>query len=107
MTVTLTREAFTVLEQVTYDCAPDGAVHDNYSGRHMYGSQCLALVCDGLSELICWMFGVGNAAEGEEPEVAESLQEFVELLQSSRTRQDSLGYQQVFYWPDVQVAPRG
>lgn len=106
MIVTLTREAYAVLDQVTWDCTSDGALRDNYSGRHMYGSQCLALVVNDISELIRWMFGVGNAADGEEPEVAESLQEFLEALQSNQTRHNNMGMQQVFYWPEVQVTSR-
>jgi hypothetical protein len=107
MTVTLTREAFNVLEQVTWDCTPDGRLRDNYSGRRMFGRSCLGLVVDDLSELIRWMFGVANAVDGEEAEVSENLQEFVEYLGTQRTLHDSMGLQQIFYWSGVEVTPRG
>lgn len=106
MGVTITRSALDVLEQVTFDCTTDGRVLDNYSGRGMYGNQCLALVCDDISDLVRWMFGVANAADGEEELVAESLQELLAALQAVRTRHDSLGLQQVFYWPGIEVDAR-
>lgn len=106
MTVTITRKAFDVLEQVTFDCTTDGSIRDNYSGRHMYNRTCLAVIVDDISDLVRWMFGVANAADGEEPEVAESLQELVEVFSTMKTRHDSMGLQQVFYWPEAQVESR-
>lgn len=106
MTVTITRDAWNVLEQVTWDCTQGGTLRDNYSGRAMYQRTCLGLVVDDLSELIRWMFGVANAADGEEPEVAEVLQELVEYFGTQRTQHDSMGLQQIFYWSGVEVAPR-
>ena|SRR5687768_9930619 len=106
MTVTIDRAAAAVLDQVTWDCTTDGELREQYSGRSMYSRTCLAIVVDGIDDLIRWMFGVANAADGEEPEVAEQLQEAVETMTNGGTRHDNMGLQQVFYWPSVQVEPR-
>jgi hypothetical protein len=45
--------------------------------------------------------------DGEEAEVSENLQEFVEYLGTQRTLHDSMGLQQIFYWSGVEVTPRG
>lgn len=106
MTVTINRAAFDVLDQVTWDTTTDGDLRDNYSGRSMYNRTCLAVVVSGVDDLVRWMFGVANAADGEDAEVAEQLQEALEAMTSGGTRHDSMGLQQVFYWPSVQVEPR-
>lgn len=107
MTATeITRAAYDVLDQVTWDVTTDGSLRDSYSGRAMYGRTCLALVVDGIDDLIRWLFGVANAADGEEGDVAENLQELMEAITSGRTSHDSMGLQQVFYWSNVQVQPR-
>lgn len=104
--IEITRAAYDVLDQVTWDATSDGSLRDSYSGRGMYGRTCLALVVDDLSDLIRWLFGVANAVDGEEPEVAEPLQELLETITTGRTRHDNMGLQQVFYWTNVQVQPR-
>lgn len=106
MTVTIDRATFDVLDQVTWDTTQDGTLRDNYTGRAMYNGSCLALIADDISELIRWLFGVVNAADGEEPEVAEQLQAMVEAITTGRTRHDNMGYKQVFYWSDVKVTSR-
>lgn len=106
MTVTIDRAAAAVLNQVTWDCTTGGDLRENYSSRHVYGSTCLALVVDGIDDFVRWLFGVANAADGEEPDVAEQLQAALEQITSAGTRHDNMGLQQVFYWPGVQVEPR-
>lgn len=106
MTVTIDRAAVAVLDQVTWDCTTDGDLREYYSGRGMNGRTCLGLVVDGIDDFVRWLFGVANAADGEEPELAEQFQAVIEQITSTGTRHDSMGLQQIFYWPSVQVEPR-
>lgn len=107
MTYTITRDVYEVLSQVAQDVVEDGSTQDYYSGRGMYSRGCFALVAPDVTGLVRWTFGVATAISAESEEVAEQLSSLVDELSTSyRVRIDSLGYRQVFYWPDVTVEPR-
>lgn len=107
MTYTITREVYEVLRQVARDVVQDGSTRDYYSGRGMYGRGCLALVALDTTGLVRWTFGVSTAISAESEEVAEQVSNLVDELSTAYpVRVDSLGYHQVFYWPDVTVEPR-
>lgn len=76
----------------------------NYSGRGMFGSQCVAFTTDeGVSSLVNFVLGVAELVSTEDDEVAEELGNVVEHVRESRTRSDSFGHGAVYYWPDLEV----
>lgn len=106
MRYTVFRPAYEALVQVARDVVEDGRMRDDYVGRGMYGHGCLALVCNDLTGLVRWTFGVQAAIEGEPEEVGEQLAALVDELSSSfHVRSDALGFKQVYYWPQVAVEP--
>lgn len=101
----LSRSAFHGLEQLAGDVGAD--VRADYSGRGMYGSQCLALVCDGVSDLVQFTLALAEAlaeAVHSDDETAEEVSQLVDVLRTAPTRADQLGLGQVYYWPGVEVA---
>jgi hypothetical protein len=69
---------------------PDEAIRTNYSGRGMYGRQCLGLVYDSLSELLGFVAYFAN-------------ENMDHLDWISGVRQDSMGRSMIAYWPNVGV----
>lgn len=107
MTYTITRPVYDALAQVARDVVQDGRTREDYSGRCMNGQSCLALVCPDVTGLVQFTFGISAAIEGEVDDVAEQLSSLVNELSSGyQVRVDQLGYDTVYYWPEVQVEPR-
>lgn len=59
----------------------------SYSGRGMYGSSCLAIVCD-TNELALIMFTLGLTQQ------SPNLLDYIQGM-----RRDNMGLSSVFYWP--------
>ncbi len=68
-----------------------------YSGRAMYGDQCLAVTTDSASEAATVILDVIQACA--ENGTKEDVIELVDLLRGSRS--DSMGRGVVVYWPDI------
>lgn len=91
---TITRRTFNELEQ-NFD-----EVRDDYSGRGMYGSECLAIVTDesswslqnALRELV-------NDLKNVDADVADELRVILDYEPES----DSMGRRAVYYWPSIKV----
>lgn len=106
MRYTVFRPAYEALVQVARDVVEDGRMRDDYVGRGMGSRDCLALICNDLTGLVRWTFGIQAAIEGESDEVGEQLASLVDELSSVLlVRSDNMGYQHVYYWPDVVVEP--
>lgn len=104
MRYTISSTVYDVLARVARDVVEDGRTSADYSGRGMNSRTCLALICNDLTGLVRWTFGLQAAIEGEPDDVAEQLAALVDELSSTFTvRTDQLGYRQVYYWPDVEV----
>lgn len=86
-----------VLEELLDDGVIDGRVH-SYSGRGMYGKECLSLCPEsmGLAE-----FGalVMRRAHTPDSVAYQNDEELVDILRATHT--DSMGLDQVWYWPRV------
>ena len=59
----------------------------SYSGRGMYGKECLGIVCD-LRELCQLMIDYGSSSNGYTPEIP-------------RINEDSLGLNAIYYFPTI------
>jgi hypothetical protein len=75
----------------------------SYSGRCMYGENCLAVYTDSASEAVTVILDVVQACA--ENGSAEDVLELVAKLRGSRT--DSMGRSVVVYWPDISWADCG
>jgi hypothetical protein len=67
----------------------------NYSGRFMYGAECLAIVTENPIETIAQLIH-GLMGDGD-----DIFAEVANLLAFEDVRSDSLGYSTVVYWPQI------
>lgn len=83
---------YEALEGAAYDAGlePDDAIRQSYSGRAMYGRECVGLVHHGQGELIRFALALVRQDENAEEWLPE-------------TRSDSMGLNQITYWPDVTI----
>lgn len=76
-----------LVEDVTAQLGGDVDVLDNYSGRGMHGAKCLAVVGDTHTLDVfldaCRYFGIDTRL--------------------GTMKQDSLGTDRVFYWPNIEI----
>lgn len=76
----------------------------SYSGRGMYGKECLGLV-GTISELVNFVIAVTQEVieteQESDDEYTSPLAEFWEVI--SHVSLDSMGFDKIFYWPDVYV----
>lgn len=88
-------------------CEVNISIHENYSGRGMYGRPCLGISGDE-EELMAFItglahhvgFALGKGFHNKDDDMLTELYE--ETTQGSRYS-DSLGHGLVWYWPDVQI----
>lgn len=87
---TISKELQEVITRISEDC--DITIHEDYSGRFMYGSTCLGLSFEGSA-------GSLFAAFIRELENAESstVEEAAEMFEAMRS--DNLGLGTIFYFP--------
>lgn len=113
MTVhTLTKREFEQLQTLVINLGDGTAqLQPGYSGRAMYGDQCLALIGD-VSHLVRFALSLGEEAQelfenvdeaADDGDAAERLRELVDALRGQSTRHDSMGRSTVYYWPGVEV----
>jgi hypothetical protein len=77
------------------DCRP-------YSGRAMYGKQCLGITHNQPERVICTLFSVALEMDWEREDwEREDLQSLAEALQESCT--DSMGRSAIVYFPDIEL----
>lgn len=98
---TLTAQQLTAFADVLSDYSGDGdlpTVLTDYSGRSMYGKQCLAVVLDDASLAPAVTAELAYVlVEDREPA------EFIDLMWSLPVSTDSMGHRAVIYWPNVQA----
>lgn len=94
---TITQSTIQELDQYFDD------VRTDYSGRGMFGKECLAVVTDESA----WTLRgeIQEILDGLDPTDAtnDDLQDGLEALLDREPRQDSMGLSTVYYWPNVQV----
>lgn len=67
----------------------DNQLRPDYSGRAMYGADCLGFVYDDLGEVFEFVAALSAIVEDDS--------------WSTTARQDSMGRSSIVYWPGVQV----
>lgn len=72
--------------------AADIRIHEDYSGRGMFGEKCFALSCDGSIGVLLSDLLRAVACEG-----SEAVEELADMFESMRT--DSLGLGKIYYFP--------
>lgn len=70
----------------------------DYSGRAMYGEQCLGIVGDSSTEFVIRLIGELNADPDFKDDAADAV-----LAMSRRERRDSMGLSSIFYYPGYGV----
>ena len=68
----------------------------SYSGRAMYGRQCLAITCDGAGQFISTLLH-SAADEGLD---TEDLREIADVC--ATLREDSMGLDRIIYFPNIE-----
>lgn len=101
MTYEISHETFDVLDE----CAQgvDATLQAGYSGRGMYGQECVALACDDVSGLVRFTFAITYAIQNEDADVAERLGWVVDAMREARTSVDRYGTGMIYYWPTLRV----
>ena len=76
-------------------------IRPGYSGRGMYGDQCLGIVTNiqGFAQFVQVL--VQQVTENELDGRGDTLAEFRDCI--DRVSFDSMGLSMIFYWPEVQV----
>jgi hypothetical protein len=70
----------------------DDALRDSYSGRAMFGSTCVGLVCD-IGQFALFCASVGSFMDDWE--------------WVGRVHSDQMGLSTVWYWPGIQLTEKG
>lgn len=88
---------------------PETNLRWDYSGRHMYGRDCLALTgsLDDLVRFVATLTQTVDEASRQDGLYHGVVGELLALHDAVQrdTRQDQLGLGQVFYWPHVRRSP--
>ncbi len=84
---TLTSDQTSAIEDAAYEL--DGEIYRGYSGRNMYGEECVGVVLEEMSDL----FRFAGLLDDD----------LVKLLGSPRW--DNMGLQYIAYWPRWTVGP--
>ncbi len=75
----------------------DWEFRTDYSGRGMYGSECIGLVTSVSAwEIVSSLADLIADFENDAPSIAGELREFLAV-----PHEDSMGYSTVYYWPGL------
>ncbi|PVB16411.1 hypothetical protein DDJ71_19700 [Mycobacteroides abscessus] len=102
MNETLTAQQLTSFEDSLNNYAGGGelpTVRTDYSGRGMYGKECLAVVLDDASLTPAVTAELAFALAGTDDDLAD----LVDRIWSLPTYTDSMGRRTVIYWPNVKA----
>lgn len=100
-TVRVSRATLTAVEDLAAEC--DATINYRYSGRGMFGDECLALETNDVSGLVRFTLGLAELVAVSDDVVADEVSGLVDLMRDARTRGDQLGPGVVYYWPTVNV----
>jgi hypothetical protein len=108
----LSRDTWEVLTQRVEDAAGDLGALRTYSGRGMYGRECVGLVVHDTGELLRFVLDLGYLEaeyDGINSEVGQRVWNDVNALVSALasggigTARDGMGHDTIYYWPSVEV----
>jgi hypothetical protein len=90
-----------MLQKLILESCPDNVTfHHNYSGRGMYGNQCIAIsatrsaLLDVIAFVICQLYTKFDDAQEED--FTKAVHELLDF------KQDSMGFDVVIYWPHIE-----
>ncbi len=89
--IVLTEDAFDTLEFAVSAACPEGSLETDYSGRCMYGDECIAFYVDDATDFAKILVRV----VAEDEDLANEL--------ADRIRTDSLGLGAVIYFPGIKA----
>lgn len=78
------------LAEIQADTATE-RVRTDYTGRGMFGRECLGVVVDGLGELSAFTDALAAALDEDPHELID------------RAQSDQMGRRTIYYWPSIQV----
>lgn len=96
------------LREMAYEAEVDVKFTDSYSGRFMYGQRCFGIEgshAEIMAFLLKLAFTAGEASGAGYENSTE--RDLFELLDQSSSNTDSMGRDQIMYWPSVQVEIEG
>ncbi|SHX75028.1 Uncharacterised protein [Mycobacteroides abscessus subsp. abscessus] len=102
MNETLTAEQLTSFEDTLKNYAGDGelpTVQADYSGRGMYGKECLAVILDDSNLTPAVTAELAYVLADADDDVAD----LIDRIWSLPTYTDSMGRRTVIYWPNVKA----
>jgi len=67
----------------------------SYSGRYMFGRECLAIVPENNADIFMLGILLGNTVDDDEIDLHQL------LIDAANAQTDSLGRSIVYYWPNV------
>lgn len=70
----------------------DVSLRTDYSGRGMYGRECIGIVCGGSTEVTRFLFAVKDRDD-----------DLARMLLDQGMSEDSMGLDGIYYWPGVSV----
>lgn len=81
------------------DVGDDFDFHADYSGRGMYGAECVAIYTDASM----WAVLAGLVQLSRWEEEGTDLYAALEILIDNEPRADSMGLGNVYYWPHITI----
>lgn len=105
----MTRDKYETFCDTASEYVGDVEFRTNYSGRGMYGRSCLAVVfsADTVPAKLQMILNLvlGTVQTGDTSDQLFSIDDVMDLMDGGpAARIDSLGSDQVIYWPRVRVA---
>lgn len=71
----------------------------NYSGRGMYGRNCLGVVGESVGTIIADILKEATYLLGDEDDPMQAMRDLMDLCGEYRT--DNMGLSMIVYWPDI------
>ena len=86
------------IAELIESCAADEDIEfrNDYSGRCMYGKQCVGVVTDNLSKFLGFFAHLIREFDGDEEGTPRDANKI------NGVKEDSMGRQTIYYWPEIQ-----
>lgn len=93
----------TLIEETLYqmDEDPEGAIHDSYSGKFMYGEKCFGVQLDSEHHIVPFFIHLTRMVSEENN---DSLDIDLPISLYNSMRSDSLGRGMIFYFPGFTIS---
>lgn len=92
--ITLTEEQAVELQDLVYQADYEARIRWSYSGRHMYGNECVGIVASDVSAIL------RKIMRGMSDELAE-------IIEDQDMAWDIIGRREIGYWPRIASEYKG